>query len=157
MYCRECGEALINEKAVICVKCGISKGQGNNYCPECGQIVKSKDAEVCLNCGIRLRTERNNFADRIKGIANNSIDNKISSTNNNNKVVAGLLAIFLGGIGVHRFYLGYKQIGFIQLGIFAVAMLLFSPAIWACWIWAIIDAVQIFSGKLLNSDGSELL
>lgn len=40
MYCRQCGEELNNPKAVICVKCGTNKGQGENYCPDCGQEVK---------------------------------------------------------------------------------------------------------------------
>lgn len=31
------------------------------------------------------------------------------------KVVAGLLGIFLGGLGVHKFYLGYTQAGIIML------------------------------------------
>ena len=31
------------------------------------------------------------------------------------KIVAGLLGIFLGGFGVHRFYLGYTKIGVIQI------------------------------------------
>ena len=31
------------------------------------------------------------------------------------KVVAGILAIFLGGIGVHKFYLGYTGIGLLHI------------------------------------------
>ena len=31
------------------------------------------------------------------------------------KVVAGVLAILLGGLGVHKFYLGYTTAGIIQL------------------------------------------
>ncbi|MBT2536508.1 TM2 domain-containing protein [Arthrobacter sp. ISL-69] len=30
------------------------------------------------------------------------------------KLVAGLLGIFLGGIGIHRFYLGFTEIGVIH-------------------------------------------
>lgn len=32
-------------------------------------------------------------------------------------VAAGLLAIFLGSLGVHKFYLGYSNTGFIMLGV----------------------------------------
>lgn len=31
------------------------------------------------------------------------------------KVVAGLLGIFLGSLGIHKFYLGYKKEGIIML------------------------------------------
>ena len=31
------------------------------------------------------------------------------------KIVAGLLGIFVGGFGVHRFYLGFTKIGVIQI------------------------------------------
>ncbi len=31
-------------------------------------------------------------------------------------VAAGLLAIFLGSLGIHKFYLGYNNVGFIMLG-----------------------------------------
>jgi TM2 domain-containing membrane protein YozV len=31
------------------------------------------------------------------------------------KVVAGILAILLGGLGIHKFYLGYTSAGIIQL------------------------------------------
>ncbi len=152
MYCRECGEKITNEKAVICIKCGTNRGKGENFCPDCGVEVKTKGSEVCLNCGIRLRGSMNNFANQIKNATSND-----SSNGNNNKTVAGLLAIFLGAMGVHRFYLGYKQIGFIQLGLFVVAMIIYAPVLLGCQIWAIIDAVQIFTGKLSNSSGNELV
>lgn len=31
------------------------------------------------------------------------------------KMIAGILGILLGGLGVHKFYLGYTQTGIIQL------------------------------------------
>ena len=31
------------------------------------------------------------------------------------KIVAGILAILLGGLGIHKFYLGYTKEGIIQL------------------------------------------
>src|SRR5262249_2074384 len=34
---------------------------------------------------------------------------------NKSKIAAGLLGIFVGGLGVHRFYLGYTSIGLIQI------------------------------------------
>ncbi|AVQ37754.1 hypothetical protein C7M56_03275 [Clostridium botulinum] len=153
MYCRQCGEKITNEKAVICIKCGANTGQGNNFCSECGAEVKNKDAEVCLNCGVRLKGSNNNFTNQIKNITNS----KGNSYGNNNKMMAGLLAIFLGAVGIHRFYLGYKEIGFIQVGLFIAALILLAPVIWVCWIWAIIDAVQIFTGKLHNANGTELI
>jgi TM2 domain-containing membrane protein YozV len=36
-------------------------------------------------------------------------------TEPNKKVVAGILGILLGGLGVHKFYLGYTTPGVIQL------------------------------------------
>jgi len=36
----------------------------------------------------------------------------------NKKVVAGILAILLGGLGVHKFYLGMTTAGIIQLLLF---------------------------------------
>ena len=35
----------------------------------------------------------------------------------NKKIIAGLLGIFCGSLGLHRFYLGHNQSGFIYLGV----------------------------------------
>jgi len=59
MYCRECGEKYLNDKAVICVKCGVERDKGRNYCPECGESVPNSKSEVCLKCGVSLKRMRN--------------------------------------------------------------------------------------------------
>lgn len=63
-------------------------------------------------------------------------------TGNNKKVLAGLLAIFLGSFGIHKFVLGYIKEGVILLvcsilvGIFTFG--LFS---WVIWLFAAIEGV----------------
>jgi hypothetical protein len=62
------------------------------------------------------------------------------------KLVAGLLQLFLGTLGIGRFYLGYTGLG--------VAMLLLS---WlTCGIWPLVDAILILVGKVPDSDGRAL-
>jgi len=61
------------------------------------------------------------------------------------KIVAALLCWFLGGLGIHRFYLGYSAIGIIQLLTFG-----------GCGIWALVDLIMILTGGLKDSDGREL-
>ena len=53
MYCRLCGSE-INDKAVICVKCGGKPFIGKAYCSRCG-CKTNDDMELCPSCGARLR------------------------------------------------------------------------------------------------------
>ena len=47
-------------------------------------------------------------------------DRAPARTQDNKKVVAGVLGILLGGFGIHKFYLGYTSTGVIQLILFFV-------------------------------------
>jgi len=71
---------------------------------------------------------------------------KKSATGDKEKLTAFLLALFLGGLGVHRFYLGYTGIG--------IAQLLTAGG---CGIWALIDIIKIATDKLPDFDGNELI
>lgn len=62
------------------------------------------------------------------------------------KYVAVALALLLGWLGLHRFYLGYYRIGFMQLVLSAVLIyagfIVFAPQ------WAFVDALLLFSGNI---------
>lgn len=54
------------------------------------------------------------------------------------RLAAGLLGIFLGGLGVHRFYLGYTTIGILQILVTVVTCGLGS-------IWGLIEGIMILA------------
>ena len=61
------------------------------------------------------------------------------------KITAILLCFFLGGLGIHRFYLGYTLIGVIQLLTFGGFL-----------IWLIVDLIRLITGSLEDSQGNVL-
>jgi len=63
------------------------------------------------------------------------------------KIVAGILGLIFGWLGVHRFYLGYTGIGLIQL-------LLSCTGISA--IWGFVEGIIILTGGMQDAEGREL-
>ncbi|MDQ0676071.1 TM2 domain-containing membrane protein YozV [Pseudarthrobacter siccitolerans] len=59
------------------------------------------------------------------------------------KLAAGLLGIFLGGLGIHRFYLGYTTIGVIQI-ILTVLLGIFTFGL--VGLWGLIEGIMILAG-----------
>lgn len=77
------------------------KGADETFCSSCGAIIK-KEAEICPKCGVRQKhapeTHTVSSPKRIKS-----------------RVTAAVLALLLGGIGVHKFYIGKTGMGIIYL------------------------------------------
>lgn len=57
------------------------------------------------------------------------------------KIAAGLLGIFLGGLGIHRFYLGYVGIGIAQ-----IIVTLVTCGVGA--LWGLVEGILILVGKI---------
>jgi TM2 domain-containing membrane protein YozV len=132
MFCRTCGKEVSNE-AMMCIACGSPPTAGNLHCQNCGSETNS-NAEMCTKCGVRL-------------VGGSAIGGAKS------KMAAGLLAIFLGGIGIHRFYLGYNVIGICQLILGLLGFVTCGITSVASWVWGVIEGVLIFTGSI-NKDAS---
>ncbi|WP_316574069.1 TM2 domain-containing protein [Nocardia canadensis] len=65
------------------------------------------------------------------------------------KLMAGLLEIFLGSFGVGRFYLGYTGLGIAQ-----IAVVWLTCGIGA--IWPLIDGIMMLTGKVPDAQGRPL-
>ena len=97
-------------------------GHDEMYCRSCGNNVK-KEAEICPKCGVRL-----------------------GSGDGKDWLVTLLLCIFLGGLGIHRFYTGSTVIGVVQL-----------LTLGACGIWTLIDFILILVGSYKDGNGKPLV
>lgn len=66
------------------------------------------------------------------------------------KIAAGLLGIFLGGFGIHRFYLGYVGVGLFQLILSVVTC---GIAYAVVHIWGLIEGILCLTGSMRDAEG----
>jgi TM2 domain-containing membrane protein YozV len=106
---------------MFCSKCGKQIDANVAFCPSCGNPTNAAAAPAAatapvMQAGVELKS----------------------------KIAAGLLGIFLGSLGIHRFYLGYTTIGVIQIivSVFTLG---------AGGIWGFIEGIMILTGNI-NKD-----
>jgi len=103
--------------------------------------IATKSGIISGHDGVRYNFSINEWKSENQPLANQIVDFTINeeqaigifleknvSSGKKSKIVAGLLAIFLGGFGIHKFYLGCTKSGIITLILFIFGMiLLFIP------------------------------
>jgi len=78
------------------------KAIDEKFCSECGAVIKVK-AEICPKCGVRQMAPPT------------AINLGPVASNGKSRIAAALFAIFLGGFGIHKFYLGQVGLGILYL------------------------------------------
>ncbi len=126
MFCKNCGNEL-NENAVACMNCGFAKGSGDKFCANCGKEL-NPGAAICTACGAAAAASA------------------AAGGEQKSKLVAVLLAFFLGSIGIHDFYLGYTK-----FGIFKIVLTVCTGV--GGSIWALIDFIRLLTGSI-NADAN---
>ena len=111
--------------------CGFAAGTGTAFCAHCGRPVAEGQA-VCVNCGFPIGPAK--------------------TVSSRSRLVAGLLGIFLGGWGVHSFYLGKTNRGILQIILTVVTF-------GAASVWGLIEGILILARAesfRTDADGNEL-
>ena len=94
------------------------------FCRACGSSIK-REAEICPKCGVRQKSAEV-FGDISK-----------------KWIIVLLFSVFVGSLGVHRFYVGKIGTGLLML--FTLG---------GFGIWSIIDIILIVTGSFTDSDGN---
>ncbi|MCK9493110.1 MAG: zinc ribbon domain-containing protein [Acholeplasmataceae bacterium] len=116
MYCKNCGKPL-NEDEKFCAQCGTAKSEASfgesieKTCQMCGKPLNPNSA-FCSNCGSAARPVQ------VRPLETAEYSSK-------NRLVAGLLGLFLGGLGIHNFYLGHTKKGITKIVLFALSLAFF--------------------------------
>lgn len=125
-------------KAQLLVADYIKDGTGLSYKELVDVTATLKGSKLTLKEKVILKIQRKKISD---GLVSNQSQGQEGKTGKS-QIVAALLCFFLGGIGIHRFYLGYTWQGIVQI-----------LTLGGFGIWALIDLVRILIGTLKPKDG----
>ena len=146
MYCKNCG-AQMNDNQVVCLSCGCQAGTGVTFCANCGGQL-NPGAIACMRCGVAA-----NYGVVTRGgMPNNNVNPGYVQGPMNpkdawvpagkDKIVCILLCFFLGGLGIHNFYMGETKKGVLKL----VLTLLVIPS-FVSGILCLIDFIKMLIGS----------
>lgn len=132
---------------MFCTRCGHDMAEGTAFCPNCGASSAGTPQPDAAQPPPAYGQPPAYTPPPAYGAPAVAYDPTLRS-----KLVAGLLGIFVGGLGVHRFYLGYTAIGVAQLALFLVLGIpTCGIGCIAASIWGLIEGILILTGSI-NQD-----
>jgi RNA polymerase subunit RPABC4/transcription elongation factor Spt4 len=113
-------EVLMNQEETNEVK--VQRGDDEVFCSTCGAVIK-RAAEICPKCGVRQKP--------------------VNGETNSRWTTLLIISIFLGELGVDRFYVGKIGTGILKL-----------VTVGGLGIWWLIDIILIVQSKFTDSNGN---
>lgn len=106
-----------------------------------------KAAKKAEEFGKEAKEKASEFANEAKETAKEFTEEAKATfdpNKDNKKVLAGILGILLGALGVHKFILGYQKEGFILLGLFLIGVITscFGIGVLIAWIPGVIGLIE---------------
>lgn len=97
---------------MICKNCGATIEEGANYCTQCGAGVNPTNDGRQAEQTAYQPNENAYYSAGPNPVYQQPFGGQAPQKS---KIAAGLLAILLGSLGIHKFYLGYTKSGVIML------------------------------------------
>lgn len=161
-----------------CTKCGNINNDGDNFCTSCGQPLNTVNQQqtnsqphndnqsFTQNSGTyngytkysdHYSNQQANYNQYNYQQYNYQNPNQQGFYQPKSAILAGLLGIFFGFLGIHNFYLGYTSKGFIQLMLTLIGFCswIFLIGIFmslAAFIWGFVEGILLLTGSI-NVDG----
>ena len=147
MFCRNCGKGLVGAPE-YCMNCGARPMAATSFCNNCGNPTTPL-AEICVKCGIRLA------APQASPVVTSAAQAGVSPKS---RLAAALLAFFLGGLGIHRFYVGktgtaVTMLIFTVVGVITIVVVVGWIFLVAVRLWGFVDLIRILFGNFKDKDG----
>jgi len=106
---------------------------------------------ACPHCQGKVHTSAATAAPQppIAGVPPTQVPRRGQPVSPRSKAVAGLLGVMFGSFGVHRFYLGFIGIGFLQIAV----------TVMTCGVgglWGLIEGILCLTGDMRDVEGRPL-
>jgi len=92
---------------------------------------------------VERTTTSNTITTTVVEKSKDELSSPAAAAGDKSQLIALLLVLAVGGLGIHRFYLGYTWQGVVQL-----------LTLGGCGVWSLIDLIRIITGDLGPKDGS---
>jgi TM2 domain-containing membrane protein YozV len=124
------------------------------FCSRCGQSMAVAPEHMnrvvgCPHCSQHLEPWRVAAAGAVPPPLQAGAAYYPAGYSSRSKVVAGVLGILLGGLGIHRFYMGYIGIGILQI-------LVTICTSGVGHIWGLVEGILCLTGNMRDVDGRPL-